>query len=48
MIAIINYYCHNMEMSLFFNINVNDITKNEHQPQTVIILQFMVFIIVVV
>ena len=35
-----------MEMSLFFNINVNAITKNEHQPQAVIILLFMVFIII--
>ena len=34
-----------MEMSLFFNINLNVITKNEHQPQAVIILLFMVFII---
>ena len=33
-------------MSLFFNIKVNAITKNERQPQAVIILLFMVFIII--
>ena len=34
-----------MEMSLFFNINLNAITKTGHQPQAVIILLFMVFTI---